>query len=87
MTALKAGGQVLNGDVVLDGEVPAGVHGVSLQGQGVIVSVAVFVLGAVDGDVGGPQGAVVSPGADAFGNEVNLHIGLPVKLVRSDRCG
>lgn len=61
--ALLTAGEVLDPDIVLDGEVPGeeadtvaadtlgGAEGTALQGEGVVVGITAVVLGAVDGDV------------------------------------
>ena len=79
--ALFAGGEVLDGAVVLDGEVPCeeayavaagaftGAEFTVRESAGVVEGVAGVVLGGVDGDVARGHGPVVSAAVGAFGDE------------------
>ena len=94
--ALFAAGEVLDGDVVLDGEVPGevadavaafasgGAEGAAFEGEGVVVGVAGVVLGAVDGDVAGLHGPEPGAADGAGADEVGAEVDLAEELVRGD---
>lgn len=90
VVALFAGGGVLDGDVFLDGEVPAEVtdeataEGAAVEGFGVVPGITGVVLGGVDGDVGGLHRFRATAGVSAFGDEGSFEVDLCVEFFGGD---
>ena len=98
--ALFAGGEVLNGAVFLDGEVPCeeadavaagaftGAEFSVRESAGVVEGVAGVVLGGVDGDVARGHGPVVSAAVGTFGDEAGDDADFAAEeLFRGDAAG
>jgi hypothetical protein len=99
MLALLAAWQVLDGDVVLHGEMPGekadavaalalrGAQGAALQRQRVLVGIPSVVLGAVNRDVARRHPPVVAAADRSGRDQIQFHTCLGQELVRRHDAG